>query len=254
MSLSHFSRTINHWYRLSTLKTLAQQSPSYTLTKASRLLSALPSMISSSSYEQYNQTNTWKPNHPEPQPVTFTYTKQHSPHIIMSVSGRDQAGVAATFVRTVWEHGAELSHSRMAVLGGDFALIARIKINTQNDNQQAVSNAVLNALPGFSVSTRPSTPIFDLRRPRWRLSIIAPDRLGLASAVADSLAKCSVNVHELDAEAILDGSRKLFKMDGRVDIPDGKLTDIMVALSNVERNWNADIVIQPIVEWVDVGL
>lgn len=77
-------------------------------------------------------------------------------HAVVSVSGPDRTGIVNAVTSAVTEHGANMEDSRMALLGGDFAMIAYVR-TPDSESSDNLAATLRSQLPSFTISVRETT-------------------------------------------------------------------------------------------------
>lgn len=137
----------------------------------------------------------------------------------------------------------------MAILGGDFAMIVYLSMENPED-ASSMEQTLKKQLPNFTISMRdttaPNTSI--AQEPMWKISVEAPDQPGITAAVAQALATHGGHIHEMETEttAAPFAGYELFILNGRVSMFDRHLNSISDALTNVEENYGASIILDQI--------
>lgn len=191
--------------------------------------------VGAASSEQPNAT---------PAEATASSAQVRPHHIIMSISGPDRPGIIKSVTEAVAEHDANVEESKMAILGGDFAMIVYVSIGSA-DNAEKLAVSIRGQLDNFSISVRetvaPTTE--DRSEPLWTLTLQGPDHPGIVAAVSEALATNGCNVHELETEtssAPFAGYR-LFTINGSVSVDESKLDKLSDALNKVEDHFGSTI-------------
>jgi glycine cleavage system regulatory protein len=141
--------------------------------------------------------------------------------LVMTVIGKDRPGLVESIARLVAQHGGNWTESRMCRLGGEFAGILQIHVDSARE--PALRND-LDALQqqGLTVVTRTAggPPVEDRGRVAT-LELVGQDRPGIVREISHALARQGVNVEELVTEctsAPMSGET-LFKAKARLHIP-----------------------------------
>lgn len=119
--------------------------------------------------------------------------------LVMTVLGRDRAGLVESVADVVRRHGGNWLESRMARLGGQFAGILRVAVPAE---RRAALERALTALnqEGLTVVVHADEPPHALGRvARFaELEVVGQDRPGIVREIAHALAAAGVNVEELE--------------------------------------------------------
>ncbi|PXF42045.1 Glycine cleavage system transcriptional repressor [Gracilariopsis chorda] len=184
-----------------------------------------------------------------PEPVSDASPDPRPHHAVVSIAGQDRTGIVNTFTNAVQHYKANIEESKMAILGGDFAMI--VYVSMENPQDAGALEAMLNdKLPGFSITLRTTTAPAEEHpeQPMWTISVEAPDQPGIANAVSQALATHGGHVHEMETETNTApfAGYALFVLNGRVSMADSELDNISEALTQVEEKFGASITLDQI--------
>lgn len=168
----------------------------------------------------------------------------------MSLAGRDRTGIVKTFTKAVVEHKANVQESKMAILGGDFAMIVFITMENAGDADN-LAKYLQKELPDYLVTTRNTTPPPENKgeaQGLWSLLVEAPDQPGIVAALSQALATHGANVHQLDTELTTApfAGYTTFKIMGKVALSEDHLDEISTALNKLEDSFGASIILNQI--------
>jgi glycine cleavage system regulatory protein len=139
----------------------------------------------------------------------------------MTVIGKDRPGLVESIARIVAQHGGNWLESRMCRLGGEFAGILRIHIDSISEEALRRDLQGLQS-QGLTVVTSltQSTPVGG-DGGMARLELVGQDRPGIVREISHALARQGINVEELATEctsAPMSGEN-LFKATARLRLP-----------------------------------
>jgi glycine cleavage system transcriptional repressor len=119
-------------------------------------------------------------------------------HLVISAIGKDQAGIVGQLSRSVLDCGCRIGDSRMAVLGGEFALIMAV-----SGNWNAVAK-LESALPRLAekLDLRVQSKRTEPRRGTDKLipyavEVVALDHPGIVHDVANFFAQRAINIEDV---------------------------------------------------------
>ncbi len=175
-------------------------------------------------------------------------------YAILSASGPDRAGIVYDVSKFLFVHNCNLEDSRMAVLGGQFALIALFC-------GEAPDVARLRAdLPAFEQASALRAMVFDAANPAAashppalpvRLEVVAMDAPGILARLSEILKRFGVNIETLDAHlapAPLSGTT-VSSIKMKLLVPqEVQLKTVKEALSELADEINLDLLFQPVQE------
>lgn len=143
-------------------------------------------------------------------------------YAVLTAVGADQPGIVSRMSAVIHAGGANIEDSRMAILGGEFALI--LLFSGAEGAVTAVGNAAIAAGEslGLAVTLRAtSRALSPSDHLLYRLRVTGVDHPGIVVAVTELLAKNHVNVASLDSEvryAPLSGT-PMFVLNAAVQVP-----------------------------------
>lgn len=156
-------------------------------------------------------------------------------YLVLTAFGPDRPGLVSEISAAIHGAGANLEDSRMAILGGEFALLVLVS------GPEAAAVAVENALA--PLGERLGLRLMSKRTGRgqqrdflpYRISVSGFDRPGIVSRVTEILARRGVNVASLEshlAYAPLSGT-PMFVLEAELQVPSE------VALTELRRELSA---------------
>jgi glycine cleavage system transcriptional repressor len=164
------------------------------------------------------------------------------PYFVLSAIGRDRSGIVDQITGYLRRHGANIEESRMATLGGEFAVMLLFSAEgAPGDLDKFAGEAGLTALvrPTTSPSERPQEPSMPLR-----IEVVATDRPGIAHEVSHLLHDLGVNIVEVTTQ-LTDAPHTgvpLFEMVLEVAVPAPvKVSSVREALERLADRLNLDL-------------
>lgn len=185
----------------------------------------------------------------EPSADAATAARPH--HAVVSLAGQDRVGIVRTVTAAVAAHRANVEESKMAILGGDFAMIVYVSMEDATHADELVSH-LKTELPSFTVSVRETSPPAhhdsEHVKTMWTMQLEGPDQPGIVAAVTQALATHGANVHEMDTETTTApfAGYPLFKMNGKFAVDDEHLDEVSEALTKVEDKYGSTINLEQI--------
>lgn len=169
--------------------------------------------------------------------------------VLVSASGRDQPGIVDSVSGAVFDAGANLEDSRMAILGGEFALfvlvsgtVAQIEaVRPGLDSVAAEFGLALQVKP--VAGARPGDDVIC-----YSLQAVALDHPGIVHKISGILMERGVNVASLATslnQAPITGT-PIFSLEMEVQVPvDQAVNELRAQLQKIAEEENIDIIFQP---------
>ncbi|MEE3199716.1 MAG: ACT domain-containing protein [Planctomycetota bacterium] len=169
--------------------------------------------------------------------------------ILISASGRDQPGIIDRVSGAIFDAGANLEASRMAILGGEFALFVLVGGTTE---QLAAVRAGLDEVSGELDLTLQVKPVAAAQPGAdvigYRLQAVSLDHPGIVHRLTGLLRTRGVNVASLEtslAQAPITGT-PIFSLDMEVQVPvDQPVNELREELQRLAAEENIDVTFLP---------
>lgn len=122
-------------------------------------------------------------------------------YLVISALGNDRPGIVNTLSKAALDCGCNITNSRMAVLGGEFAVILLV-----HGPEQAVA-AMQKQLPALekelqlTIIAKPTVP--RTAEQRWlpyRVEVVAMDHPGIVHPITDFFSSRKINIEEVETE------------------------------------------------------
>lgn len=182
-------------------------------------------------------------------------TEPEAPHeefLVLIAVGTDRPGIVADLTALLAERGANVADSRMAVLGGEFALIALV---SATPGQLATVRHELRDLAdrlGLQLIIQPTRSPAAHRAGRvrsYRVEVHALDHPGIVHAISQAVRELRGNVVTLETTAYRASvtGAPLFRMSLSADFPaDLSGARLRAALDAVAESAGADVEVHPV--------
>ncbi len=157
-------------------------------------------------------------------------------NIVFTLTGKDRIGIVEEVTHLLLDLGGNVESSRMARLGGEFAILMLVSLPSEHSAGLDKAIADLTA-KGYKVTVSPTEPAVAQAQPGWtpyKIQVQGADHEGIIHEVARYLSQRGINIESLDAGttwAPVSGT-PLFTMDAVVAVPP----------SLTGGNWQADLV------------
>lgn len=142
-------------------------------------------------------------------------------HLVLTAVGPDRPGLVRSISSVVLDAGVSVEDSRMAILGGEFALIMLVSgaeaSVSRVERELSARETELGLKFLFKRTGRESHRAFL----PYEIRVTGVDRPGIVHAVTDLLAKRSVNVASLESRVTFapDSGTPLFVLEADLQVP-----------------------------------
>ena len=170
---------------------------------------------------------------------------------VLTATGGDRVGLVEEFTASLLSLSCNIEESKMAVLGGEFAMIVLV-----SGDDASVSRLIADAEAGrlsadLEVSARRTGPHADLTNGRpYRIECVSLDTPGIVHAVTSLLRERGINIDELETEtsgAPFTGAPMFHMRITTMLGPDVHVAQLRAALAGVAAEHDLDIRVSPIV-------
>jgi glycine cleavage system transcriptional repressor len=144
-------------------------------------------------------------------------------YLVATAIGRDKRGTVEAITDIIVKHFANIEESRMARLGGEFAVIMMLSISEENQENLVQELEALKE-KGLTLTTRQTDlsriEVFQGYVP-YQISVVGADHEGIVNRVARYLASENINVEEMETHVTPapNTGTPLFSMTARVQAP-----------------------------------
>src|SRR5436305_10602487 len=146
-------------------------------------------------------------------------------NFVLTLTGPDRVGIVDRVTGLLLERGGNVETSRMARLGGEFAVLMLVSLPSE---QAAGLDTNLERLTaqGYKVTTTQAEQTYAEAHPGWlpyRIEVQGADHEGIIHEVAHYLSERGINIESMDSETIpapISGV-PLFTMTAEAAVPPG---------------------------------
>jgi len=165
-------------------------------------------------------------------------------YLVLTAVGPDRPGLVNEISSLVLAAGANLEDSRMAILGGEFALLMLVSGDEPAMHQVETRGSELGERLGLRVITKATTSQLP---PRdflpYQIRVTGVDRPGIVQRVASVLAGRGVNVASLESRLAYapESGTPMFILEASLQIPSAlALADLRRELASAcdDENWD----------------
>ena len=144
-------------------------------------------------------------------------------NIVLTLTGHDRIGIVKEITNVFVKHGGNVENSRMARLGGEFAMLALIAIEEKDlPTLEADFQKLRN--DGFQITLLQTEDDHTKKYAGWlpyQIEVLGADHEGIVHEIAHHLAKQGINIEDMEtttAPAPMSGTL-LFTMQATVLVP-----------------------------------
>jgi glycine cleavage system transcriptional repressor len=165
-------------------------------------------------------------------------------------SGRDRPGIVDRISGAIFNAGCNLEDSRMAILGGEFALIVLITGAEEALARARVDLEDVGREMDLTLQTKPTAlPPASGGMIAFRVHAVAMDHPGIVHRVTRALRERGINVARLDtrlSHAPISGT-PVFSLEMEVQVPVGlSIPRLRAELNELAEAANIDITLSPV--------
>jgi glycine cleavage system transcriptional repressor len=171
-------------------------------------------------------------------------------HLVLSALGEDKPGLINELSRSVLNSGCSILDSRMAVLGGDFALLLQVGGNWNNLAKLETQIPGLQERLGLTISSR-RTGGRKLRHDLlpYGVDVVAMDQPGIVHNLAKFFSQRQINIQEMltSSYAAAHSGTPMFSVHLTVEVPASmQIAALREEFMDFCDQLNLDAVIEPI--------
>lgn len=164
---------------------------------------------------------------------------------VITAVGSDRIGIVDDFTSFIEEKQANILESRMAVLGGEFAVIMLVSGEKRALSGLIASVEELESRSGLRIEIKPTSPHApDAQSIPYRLECVSLDSPGLVHSVTRFIRQEGINIEDLQTEsshAPWTGA-PLFRMTAQLTVPlSVPVQEIRRGLARLEQEKDLDI-------------
>jgi glycine cleavage system transcriptional repressor len=171
-------------------------------------------------------------------------------HAILTAVGVDRVGIVDDLTSAILGQRCNIEESRMAVLGGEFAIVLLFSGEETEVRKLVEELPALGAGLGLGISVKETVPPkTDPQARPYLLESVSLDTPGIVHSVTSLLRKHGVNIEDLETDttpAPWTGA-PLFSMRARLSVPGGtSIPRLREELEDLEAGTNLDVKLTPI--------
>lgn len=163
---------------------------------------------------------------------------------VLTLTGRDRVGIVEELTRAVLDRGGNVEASRMARLGGEFAVLMLVTAPESLDIDGLAAR-------GYKVTVAPASPASDVSHAEWapyRIQVDGADHEGIIHEVARQLAEHGISIEEMESDAspAPNSGAPLFSMNALVLVPPDAPGGWTERLKEIGSRMNLEIDVTPV--------
>ncbi len=169
-------------------------------------------------------------------------------NIVFTLSGTDRVGLVDEITRSILLLGGNIETSRMARLGGEFAVLMLVAL--PSDKADSLQKTVTDlASRGYKVTTTPTDQNGTQAHQGWlpyRIEVQGADHEGIVHNIAHALAQQGISIEAMDTgnTRAPNSGALLFTMNALILVPPGLTEDFWRGeLENTGHNQNVEITV-----------
>ncbi|NQT25068.1 transcriptional regulator [candidate division KSB1 bacterium] len=170
--------------------------------------------------------------------------------LVMTLTGPDRVGLVEHITKRVLEFNGNVEDSRMAQLGGVFAIL--IMISVPESKLEGLQDCLTSLREdGFKVTTAPAEEGDSTKYSGWipcQIEVNGADHEGIVHTITRQLATLGVNIESMDTHMIkapMSGT-PLFMMKAVILVPPAiKMSELIHELKPIGDDLNVDVEIEP---------
>lgn len=170
---------------------------------------------------------------------------------VVTAIGEDRPGLVAAISSFILECGCNIEDSRMAILGGEFAMLILISGEAGPVQRVREGAAAAGSRVGLSVharATRGGQAGAPAQSLPYQLAAYSMDHPGIVQKVAQYLADQGINIRAMDTRvrAAPHTGQPLFSLEAVVDVPAAaSVAEIRRGLAAIGSEQNIDLELKP---------
>ncbi len=169
-------------------------------------------------------------------------------NIVFTLSGTDRVGIVDEITRSLLELGGNIETSRMARLGGEFAVLMLVSL--PSDKADALQKTVADLTSrGYMVTTTQTDQNGTQTHREWlpyRIEVHGADHEGIVHNIAHALAQQGISIEAMDTgnTRAPNSGALLFTMNALILVPPGLAEDLWRSeLETTGHDQNVDITV-----------
>ncbi len=164
--------------------------------------------------------------------------------IVLTLTGPDRVGIVEEVARITLGLGGNVETSRMARLGGEFAVLMLVSMRAEESEVEAAFEALITQGYRLAISRTERAPAPP--EALYRVEVLGADHEGIIHEIAHELAASGINIESMETGTVpspITGT-PLFAMKAIVAVPLRMVDDAWVAaLEDAAASANVDVTV-----------
>jgi glycine cleavage system transcriptional repressor len=151
-------------------------------------------------------------------------------HLVITAVGGDRPGIVNRLSTVIVERNCNISDSRMAILGGEFAVILLVNGTVTDIEQLQRTLDQQQQQLGLTIITKPTHgQVRSAERQHYIVEVVTLDQPGVVQRLTGFFAERNINIADLSTAsyAAPHTGTAMFELQMRVDIPTGTDLDAL---------------------------
>jgi len=169
-------------------------------------------------------------------------------YLVLTAVGPDRPGLVNDLSSLIAGIGANLEDSRMAILGGEFALIVLVAGAETAVSRVEREASRLEAELGLKLLTKRTRAESSRNFLPYAIRVSGVDRPGIVRAVAQVFEQRGINVASLESRVSYapDSGTPLFTLEAELEVPSqAQLSELRRAVATLSDDENLDVSLEP---------
>lgn len=165
-------------------------------------------------------------------------------HLVLTAVGPDRPGLVKRISALIHEAGANLEDSRMAILGGEFALLVLVSGPEAAVGRVERDAPVLEKELGLKLLSKRTKAEAPRNFLPYSVRVLGVDRPGIVRAVAAVFEQRGINVGSLESRVsyAADSGTPLFTLEAELEVPsEASLSELRRAVTALSEEENLDV-------------
>lgn len=170
------------------------------------------------------------------------------PEYAVTSIGRDRPGIVAAISGALYELDGNVEDSRMAILGGHFAVMLVVEVPDEVGIEALEQRLgeVREELGLDAIAVNAVAPAGEVARPTHVVSVYGADHPGIVHAVTSALAEHGVNVTDLQTHVTRGAGKPLYVMLMEASLGDASPEEVTGALQRAAERAEVEVTLREI--------